>query len=291
MAAMSVGVGTIALLLPFALGIVLTGIPLTGILKLLAILAAIFATISLIAGCIMYWQFSRQAWSLDPQGVSGLDKSRTRRRIAWTQIDAVVLGEPGSDPPDVTRLVIQAKTSRTEIVARVFGTNLAEIFGEVVRHAGQGHPLAAWFRPGALENVRRDLIASPTFASRTLVILVWIAMLGWALGFQFWLLPISQDLESMPECEAANWMRLIIVYALFPFVLAALALATRAILTFRSRQIPHPGALLFFPARITRGRKAILEAAGLAGLALIYIGLVVATWRYLDLGEFFFLCL
>ena len=291
MAAISVGVATIALLFPFALGIVLTGIPLAGILKLLGILAAIFATVSLVAGCVMYWLFARDAWSLDSQGVSGLDKSRTKRRIGWGQIDAVVLGEAESDPPDVTRLVIQARSSRTEIVARVVGTKLPEIFGKVMKHAGPEHPLANWFRPGALENVRRELIALPTAGSRTVVIAIWVLVLGWALGFQFWLLPISQALESMPDCEAANWMRLITVWMLSPFALAGLALAIRAILTYRSRRVPHPGAVLFFPTRIARGRKAVLKAAGMAGLAVLFIGLVIAAWHYLEFDEIFFLCL
>lgn len=292
MAAISVGLTTIALLLPFALGIVLMGIPLSGILKLLGILAAVFATVSLVTGCGMYWLFSRDAWSLDSQGVSGLDKSRTRRRIVWTQIDAVVLGDPAEfDPPDVTRLLIQSRTSRTEVVARVAGTDFPEIFNEIVNRAGPDHPLAAWFRPGALENARRDLIALPTTSSRAVLILVWIVMLGWALGFQFWLLPISQDLESMPECEAANWMRLTIVWMVSPFVLAGLALAIRAMLTYRSRRVPHPGALLFFPTRITHGRKAVIESVGMAGLALLFIGLVIAAWNYAGFGDIFFLCL
>lgn len=205
MAAISVGMATIALLFPFALGIVLTGIPLAGILKLLGILAAIFAAVSLVAGRIMYWLFSRQAWSLDSQVISGLDKSRERRRIGWGQIDAVVLGDAESEPADVTQLMIQSRSSRTEIVARVVGTELPEILSEVVKHAGPEHPLATWFRPGVLENVRRELIALPTTGSRTVVIAIWVLVLGWALGFQFWLLPISQALESMPDCEAANW--------------------------------------------------------------------------------------
>lgn len=291
MAATSVGWGTIALLFPFALGIVLSGIPLAGTLKLLGILATIFATVSLVAGFALYRRYSRRAWSLDSWGVSGMDQSGSRRRLGWGQIEAVVLGDPESDPADVTRLMLQSRTNRTEIVARVVGTELPEIFDEVARHAGPEHPLAAWFRPGALEKARREHLALPMPASRALVIVIWLVLIAWAFGAQFWVVPKAQALEHAPDCEAANWMRLIIVYWLLPFALAGLGLTMRAILTFRSRQAPHPGAPLFFPTRITRGRKAIFDAAGMAGLAVLFIGLMIAAWRYFGFGDIFFLCL
>ena len=291
MSSVSVGLVPIAILWPFILGIILKGVPLAGILKMFAILAVIFATVSLAAGLVMYWRFSRTAWSMDSQGVSGIDSSGTKRRIGWNQADAVVLGDSELDPPNVTRLLIQSKANRTEILARVAGTDFPEIFNEVVRHAGPAHPLVAWFRPNALKNARTELVALPTPASRALTTTIWVALIGWLLGLYLWLLPKTHVLEGMPECEAANWMRLIIGYVLMPFALIALVLGKKAILTFRSRQVPHPGALLFFPARIKRGRAAIAEAAGLAFMALFYVGALVAAWNYLELRDFFFLCL
>ena len=288
MSSISIGLVPVAILLPFILGIILKGVPLAGIIKLFGILAVFYATFSLAGGVVMYWRFSRSAWSMNSQGVSGVDCSGAKRRIGWGQIDAVVLSDSELDPPDITRLPIRSQASRTEIVARVTGTDLPELFSEIVKHAGAAHPLADWFRRGTLETARSELVALPTPGSRALVIAIWIALLGWLIGFQLWLLPKSQALEGMPECEAANWARLIIVFMLLPFALIALVLGKKAILTFRSRQVPHPNALLFFPARIKRGRTAIAETAGLAGLALFYIGIVLAAWHYLELSYIFF---
>jgi hypothetical protein len=291
MSAISIGLVPVAILLPFILGIIIEGVPFAGILKLFAILAVIFATVSLVAGLVMYWRFSRSAWSMDSRGVSGVGSSCTKRHIGWNQIDAVVLSDSELDPPDITRLLVQSKANRTEILARVAGTDFPEIFNEIVKHAGPTHPMADWFRPGAMETARSELVALPTPASRAQVIAILVALLGWLIGFQLWLLPKSQVLEGMPECEAANWARLIIVSMFLPFALIALVLGRKAILTFRSRQVPHPGALLFFPARIKRGRAAIAEVPGLAFLALFYIGVLVAAWHYLELSYIFFFCL
>jgi len=68
------------------LGVILKGVPLAGILTMPGILAVIVATGSLAAGSVMYWRFSREAWSLDSQGVSGVDSSGTRRRIGWHRL-------------------------------------------------------------------------------------------------------------------------------------------------------------------------------------------------------------
>ena len=127
----------------------------------------------------------------------------------------------------------------------------------------------------------------PTRAGRIKAIVFYAVLGAFWISERFFLQPFFKEKLAQPLCDALPWTRIVVIHWFVIFLLLVAGLVRASILTLRSGQIPFPGAIFVFRARVIRGWRAQLSGYLFATMALSIIGGMIWVWAFLDLGYIF----